>query len=80
VSKFEQYLSSKKKPDVKVVLEHAHRSRVDSRVAMYQAFADDERADEARTERSPLVQWARRSASDRSSVPRAPVKRPVRMD
>jgi hypothetical protein len=69
VSKFDQLLSSRKAASKTIVDPVVRRSRADSRVALYQAFADDERANDARTEQSPLVQWARRrSVAEAPSV------------
>ncbi|MET3498133.1 hypothetical protein [Variovorax boronicumulans] len=61
MSKFDQYLSTK--PPAKLGDISAHTGHTDSRVAMYKAFAEDERAKDARTESTPLVQWARKGAS-----------------
>lgn len=61
MSKFDQYLSTKspgKLGDIGL-----HTGHTDSRAAMYKAFAEDERAKDARTESTPLVQWARKGAS-----------------
>lgn len=60
MSKLDEFLTSKKAAP-KSIVDPVRRLRVDSRVALYQAFAEDERAKDARTEHSPLVQWARRS-------------------
>jgi len=58
MSKLDQYLSAKL-PTSRVLEPQAHKRRVDARAALYRSFAEDERAEEARVDRTPLVRWAR---------------------
>ena len=58
---FDQYLTSKRSSTSAARLP---KSSTDSRARLYKAFAEEKRTEEARTEHSPLVLWARRGKSD----------------
>lgn len=63
---FDQYLTSKRS---NASAARSPRPGLDSRAKLYKAFAEEKRAEEARTEHSPLVLWARRGELGKLDAP-----------